>query len=117
MRFLANENVSATVVQGLRARGHDVTWACEGLRGAADAAILACAQSEQRIVLTHDKDFGELAFRLGLPANCGIVLLRLAGNGPQADNRRALEALDSRDDWVGHFAVITDDRLRMRPLV
>jgi predicted nuclease of predicted toxin-antitoxin system len=71
---------------------------------------------EIRVVVTHDKDFGELAFRSGLPAECGVILLRLAGSNPDEDNRRAVDAIESRDDWTGHFSVITDDRIRMRPL-
>lgn len=93
MRILANENVSATVIQELRQHAHDVLSVKESLRGEQDPALLALAQAEQRLVVTHDKDFGELAFRFGLPAECGVVLLRLAGNNPDADNQRAIAAL------------------------
>jgi hypothetical protein len=88
----------------------------ESMRSETDDAILARAQREERIVVTHDKDFGELAFRYRLPASCGVILLRLSGSEPGTDNRRILEALGSRSDWVGHFSVITDDRIRMRPM-
>ncbi len=116
MRFLVNENVTRTVIEGLRQRGHDVLSVKESMRSGADDAILARAQAEDRTVVTHDKDFGELAFRSNLPASCGVVLFRLAGTDPDADNRRILEALESRTDWAGHFSVVTDDRIRMRPL-
>jgi hypothetical protein len=43
-------------------------------------------------------------------------LFRLTGSDPDADNRRLLEALENRTDWAGHFSVVTDDRMRMRPL-
>jgi predicted nuclease of predicted toxin-antitoxin system len=86
------------------------------MRSEADDAILARAQTEARIVVTHDKDFGELAFRSKLSASCGVILLRLAGSDPATDNRRIVEALDERSDWAGHFSVITDDRIRMRLL-
>jgi predicted nuclease of predicted toxin-antitoxin system len=66
--------------------------------------------------VTHDKDFGELAFRVGLSAECGVILLRLAGTNNDADNRRVLEAIASRTDWAGHFSVISEDRIRMRRL-
>ena|SRR5205814_10354154 len=46
----------------------------------------------------------------------GVVLFRLHGSGPDADNARAIAALTSRDDWAEHFAVVTDDRVRLRPL-
>jgi predicted nuclease of predicted toxin-antitoxin system len=61
MRILANENVSSTVIQILRDHGHDVLSVKESLRGEKDPAILARAQAEERLVVTHDKDFGELA--------------------------------------------------------
>ena len=66
MRFLVNENVTGTVIQELRQRGHDVLSVKESMRSEADDAILARAQTEERIVVTHDKDFGELAFRYSI---------------------------------------------------
>jgi len=116
MRLLVNENMSGTAIQELRLRGHDVLSVKESMRGEKDKAILARAQAEQRLVVTHDKDFGELAFRLQQPASCGVILLRLSGADPETDNRRVLNALESRTDWAGHFSVVTDDRIRMRPL-
>jgi predicted nuclease of predicted toxin-antitoxin system len=116
MRLLVNENVARMVIQELRQRGHDVLSVKESMRSAADDVILARAQAEERIVVTHDKDFGELAFRWHLPASCGVILLRLAGSGPDSDTNRILEALMSRTDWAGRFSVISDDRIRMRPL-
>ncbi len=116
MLLLVNENMAGTVIAELRQRGHDVLSVKESMRGEDDDVILARAQAEQRIVLTHDKDFGELAFRTHLPASCGIILFRLAGSDPSTDNARILEAVESRSDWAGSFSVVTDDRVRMRPL-
>ena len=116
MRYLANENFPGPIVDSLRHDGHDVAWVAEGMRGASDAAVLARAQAERRTLLTFDKDFGELAFRARLPAACGVVLFRLSGTSPADDNHRALAALASRQEWAGHFAVILDDRIRIRRL-
>ncbi len=116
LRLLANENIASTVIDELRSRGHDVLSAKESMRSEHDDVILARAQTEKRIVITHDKDFGELAFRARLPSSCGIVLFRLDGSNPAADHRRVVETLDGRTDWSGHFSVVTDDRIRMRPL-
>jgi len=80
-----------------------------------DVEVLALADRDRRVLLTFDKDFGELAFRQRLPSSCGIVLFRLNGADPLADNQRALAAIESRTDWAGSFSVITDDRIRMRP--
>lgn len=104
------------MIRALRDRGHDVLSVKESLRGTSDQQILAHAQAGQRVVVTHDKDFGELAFRCGLPAGSGIILFRLSGADPETDNRRVLEVLDSSVDWTGHFAVAADDRVRIRPL-
>ena len=116
MRIVANENVSSTVIRELRQRGHDVLSVKESMRGSSDEHVLAMAQRERRLILTHDKDFGELAIRLGLPADGGVILLRLTGADRERDNRRAVEAIQGRTDWPGHFAAVTDDQVRMRPL-
>ena len=116
MRLLANENVPGPVVRKLRELGHDVLWAKEDLPGEPDHVLLSRAQSEQRVTVTCDTDFGELAFRFGLPAACGVVLLRIQWSDPIADNAFAVSTLTSRDDWTGVFAVVEPDRIRIRPL-
>ena len=116
MRIIANENISARVLDELRARGHDVLSVKESMRGAKDPEVLSRGHAEQRVVVTHDKDFGELAFRFGLPAECGIVLFRLAGGNPEADRRRIVDVLEARVDWTGHFSVVDDEKIRVRPL-
>ena len=116
MRILANENLAATVIRELRRRGHDVLSAKESMRAQPDEVVLARARDEARVVITHDKDFGELTFRWGLPVEAGVVLFRLSGANPDQDNQRVVGVIESRSDWPGHFAVATDDRVRMRPL-
>jgi predicted nuclease of predicted toxin-antitoxin system len=116
MRIIANENVSAAVIAQLRIRGHDVVSVKESMRSAPDSAVLRRAAEERRLVITHDKDFGTLAFQWGLPAGSGVILFRLSGNNPDVDNARILDVLQQQIDWAGHFGVVTDDRIRMRPL-
>ena len=65
MRFLANENFPADAVTQLKAAGHDIVWVRTAAPGMKDEDVLAWAAREARIVLTFDKDFGELA---GVPA-------------------------------------------------
>jgi len=116
MRILADENVPGPVIRALREGGHDVLSVKESCRGADDRTVLCRAQAGECLVVTFDKDFGELAFRAGLPAACGIVLFRLSGRHPAEDNARMLAALESREDWAGWFAVVTDSLIRLRPL-
>lgn len=116
MRFLANENVPGPVVRVLRELGHHILWAKESLPGADDRAVRSRAQADRRVTITCDTDFGELAFRSGLPATCGVVLLRIPWTNPVADNAFVVAALTGRDDWTGVFALIERDRVRLRPL-
>lgn len=116
MRLLANENFPAEAVAALRQRGHDVAWVRDDAPGSSDRQVLARAQAEGRILLTFDKDFGELAFYAGLPAACGVILLRIAAPSAAYVARVVAAALESRSDWAGHFSVVEDDRIRMTPL-
>ena len=116
MRILADENFPGPVIRSLREQGHDVLSARESLQGVGDAEILARAQAEGRLVVTFDKDFGELAYRFGLSAASGVVLFRLSGASPEIDNARTLAALATGIDWTGCFSVVSDDRIRVRPL-
>ena len=116
MRFLANANFPGAAVNALEAAGHDVVWVRTAQPGIADPDVLAWAAREERILLTFDKDFGELAQGLALPSNCGVVLLRLPMPKPADVGRRLAHLVMSRNDWAGHFSVIEPGRVRMRPL-
>jgi predicted nuclease of predicted toxin-antitoxin system len=116
MRLLADENFPKSAVEALREAGHDVAWVSEETSGIADSAVLARAIAEERILLTMDKDFGELAFRERLPASCGVILLRVAPESPVLITQLVAAALNSRADWAGHFSVVERDRIRMTPL-
>ena len=78
MRFLANENFPGAAVTRLETAGHDVVWVRIAAPGATDSDVLAWAAREERILLTFDRDFGELARGSVLPPKCGIVLLARA---------------------------------------
>jgi predicted nuclease of predicted toxin-antitoxin system len=74
------------------------------------------AASESRILITFDKDFGELAFRRGLYSQAGIILFRIKAPSPAHVARVAVAVLESRADWAGHFSVIEEGQVRMTPL-
>ncbi len=116
MRLLADENFPGETVEALRSRGHDVAWVRVDAPGAADREVLARAAAEDQLLVTFDKDFGELAFRAALPASSGVVLFRISTGSPARVTRIAVSVLESRADWAGHFAVIEDDRVRVTPL-
>jgi predicted nuclease of predicted toxin-antitoxin system len=114
--MLANENFPGDAIAALRQRGHDVAWTRTDTPGSSDRQVLARAETEDRILITFDKDFGELAFRAKLPASSGIILFRISAPSSAHIARVAVAALESRTDWAGHFAVIEDTRIRMTPL-
>lgn len=116
MQFLANENFPGAAVEELRAAGHDVLWIRTEAPGSPDQAVLERAQQESRILLTFDKDFGELAWRAKLPSQCGIVLFRLPMPPPDRVGKALCEILAARDDWAGRFSVIEPGRVRMRKI-
>ncbi len=116
MRILANENLSGESVGALRSRGHDVAWVPEDAPSTSDREILARAQAEDRVVVTFDKDFGELAVRRGLAAGAGVVLLRIRQLSTSFVTRLIVTALESRNDWSGHFWVVEESRVRTVPL-
>ncbi len=76
IRFLADENVSRLVVERLRAAGWDVLSIGGALGGASDGEVLETARREGRILITEDRDFGELVVRQRLGA-AGVILLEL----------------------------------------
>jgi hypothetical protein len=110
MRLLADENVPRAVIAELRARGADVSAVGEIMAGATDAAVLAHALAQQRVLLTFDKDFGELAARTG-----GVVLGRLSAP-PARLAVLVADALAADLPWTSSFVVIEPGRIRQRPL-
>jgi predicted nuclease of predicted toxin-antitoxin system len=116
MRFLADENFPGDAVTALRAAGHDVLWIRTDAPGITDQDVLARSLEDARVLLTFDKDFGELAWRSGLPATCGIVLFRLPALSPTGVGKVIADVLMAREDWVGHFSVVEPGRIRVRVL-
>lgn len=116
MRFLANENFPGEAVDALRARGHDVAWVRADSPGSPDQDVLRRAAREERILITFDKDFGELAFRIRPPMPPGIILFRIVPRSSSHVTQVAVAVLESRDDWASHFSVVEEGRVRMTPL-
>jgi len=88
MRFLASENLPRVAVEALRVAGHDVAWVRTEGPGATDQAVLEWARRHDRVLLTFDKDFGELVLRRGTEASPGIVLFRIPAERPAEVARR-----------------------------
>jgi predicted nuclease of predicted toxin-antitoxin system len=80
--------------------------------------FLAAAQRDSGVVLTCDKDFGELAFHWSLPASCGVVLFRFTASSPVLFLERFKNLMEAERDigFSGKFCVVEADRVRSRPL-
>jgi predicted nuclease of predicted toxin-antitoxin system len=114
MRFIVDESTGAAVVAYLRGAGHDVLAVAETMPQAEDPDILARAAEEDRILVTNDKDFGELVFRNG-QLHSGVVLLRLQDES-SANRVHTIRAVLERyaDRLAGCFTVATASGVRIR---
>lgn len=113
-RFLIDESVGQRLVKLLREQGHDVASIIESMPGASDARVLSKAVNERRLLVTNDKDFGELVYRRKLK-HSGIILLRLTEAAPEAIVR-LLGSLTQRhgERLSSSFTVVTEDRVKFR---
>ena len=112
MLFLVDECTGPTVARWLRTLGHDVFSVYDEARGSMVEELLSRAVTEDRILITNDKDFGELVFRERWPHR-GIVLLRL-DDERAADKIAALERLlvHHAERLAGRFVVVTESAAR-----
>ena len=116
MRFLADECLHVEIVAALREAGHEVATMAPADAGASDEAVLERALRERAILLTADKDFGDVAVgRAG--ASPGIVLFRRSVADPAGAAARLLAVIQEHGDALyGLHTVITPGRARVRPL-
>jgi predicted nuclease of predicted toxin-antitoxin system len=117
MRWLADECVDAPSVHRLRNAGNDVLYMAEIASATIDAQLLRRANDENRILLTEDKDFGELVFRLRM-AVPGLVLLRIDPEKHLLKWTRLETAVQTFGQRLfGRYVVIEAARFRSRPLL
>jgi len=111
---VADENVDASIVNALRAAGHEVWSVSEETKAITDEEVLRQASDAIALLLTSDKDFGDLVFRQG-KANAGVLLLRLAGVPGREKARLVTQALQAYGDELrAAFSVLTRRALRIR---
>jgi predicted nuclease of predicted toxin-antitoxin system len=116
MRFLVDENVSRPVIERLRADGFGVISVSETRAGAPDKDVLAAADAEDCILVTEDRDFGELVIRQRLGVR-GMILLELDRISNAAEADLVAEVISAHADKLsGNLVVIEPGRIRIRPL-
>jgi predicted nuclease of predicted toxin-antitoxin system len=114
LKFLVDESTGSAVASYLRAAGYDVLSAAESMSQAIDELVLDKAVEEQRILITNDKDFGELVFRSGKKF-FGVILLRLRDESSENRVRVTKAVLKNFSDRIkGNFLVASEKRVRIR---
>lgn len=113
MRFLADESCDFAVVTALRAAGHDVSAVAETDSGADDESVFARARTDQRTLLTEDKDFGLLAYAV-VRKTAGVILIRFPADARASLGHATVEAVSSLGERIiGAFVVLEPGRLRL----
>jgi predicted nuclease of predicted toxin-antitoxin system len=116
MNLLADEDVDGPVVERLRRDGHVVLYIAEMEPGISDEEILRKANEKMSLLVTADKDFGEMVFRQNLLNTGGVVLIRLAGLSPEGKAEVVSRVFrDRRTELPQAFSVISPGRVRIRP--
>jgi len=112
--LVANEGVDRPVVERLRQDDHDVVYVAELSPSITDEEILQLANARSSVLLTADKDFGELVFRQSL-VHAGVLLLRLAGLANATKAEIVAEVCrDRAGELTGAFSVISPGQVRIR---
>jgi len=114
LKVVADESVDKQIVDRVRTGGYDVLYIAELDPGMDDRAVLAKSRESRAVLLTSDKDFGELVFRQQL-LHSGIVLIRLPGLEPAAKAEVVARAFEQHAaEFELGFAVLTERSLRIR---
>ena len=112
MRILLDENMPQITAALLREKGHEVYRQNDS---AADREVLAMARVQGSLLVTYDKDFGELMFRDAELRPYGIILIRWTEIKP-VDLANKIEIILREESIAGKFTVLTKRGIRQRPL-
>ncbi len=114
MHLLIDENAPRPLVEMLKNLGYGILWIREHQRGMTDEEIICLSEREARVLITFDKDFGELIYR-SKRAIPGVILVRIADS--EICNERVSDLLEKHPDEIeGYFTVLTERRIRRRSL-
>jgi predicted nuclease of predicted toxin-antitoxin system len=115
VNLVADEGVEASIVAALRREGYSVTYLAEAAPSAPDTLVLELARSSESLLITADKDFGELIFRQRLTSS-GVLLVRLYSLSPSAKAQVVLGAIRKHgSEMIGAFTVVSPGVVRIRP--
>ena len=114
LRFLADESCDFGVVRALRVEGYDVLALTEITTRTLDNEVIAQAYNEKRILLTEDKDFGQLVFASQVDS-AGVILIRYPGNATKSLQETMVKFVQERGNEIRNaFVVIQPGHIRVR---
>ena len=113
-KLLADENIPAKSIDALRAAGYDVLSIRETTPGIADAEVLRLAVAQNLVLVTFDRDYGELIFRQGFEPPPSIVYFRALPASPHEVSATLLSLLSDTDSIFGAMVVISFRGIRRR---
>lgn len=115
MKFLANENFPAPSIQILKEHKLDLKAIADEMPGISDQEVMNIAGNEGRIILTFDKDYGELIFKYGMKQPVSVVFFRYKGNDPEFAGNFLMKLLsDATILLTNNFTVVEEQSIRQR---
>lgn len=112
MKIVADENVHPIVIARLRDRGHYVFSIAERMPGTSDHEILNLPEIRESILITYDRDFGDLIFSQAMQQPYAIIYSRLGRAEPRYLSDIISELLDN-ELLAEHIHVITKNGIRL----
>jgi predicted nuclease of predicted toxin-antitoxin system len=117
LKIVTDECVDYEVTIQLRNAGFEVLAICEISPSVSDKSVLEIAFQNNSLLITEDKDFGELVIRMKLP-NCGILLIRMQNESSQMKAESAVNViLKYNEELLQAFSVLETNRFRIRPIM
>jgi predicted nuclease of predicted toxin-antitoxin system len=115
MKFLADENLPELTLDLLRKQEVDILSVLSVGTGLKDRDVLRIANEQGRLLVTFDKDFGDLVFSAGMQTK-GVILLRFRPTSPEQVAHKLKALLDSGVELEGNFVVLGDEGIRVTPV-
>lgn len=112
MKFLVDESVGNKFANLLKNAGYDILFVGDIMPEVEDEKVMAFAESENRILITADKDFGELTFKLKFRIN-GVIFFRTLTRNPEKQFDMVRGILDKAE---GKFIIVKEGQIRVRDL-
>lgn len=117
MKFPADENADGVLISILREKGFEALDIKQISPGIDDVSVLEIANRENALLITEDKDFGELVYRLKM-VNHGVILIRLSGWESREKGRFVAEIISNhKEEFWNSFSVIGSDKIRIRKIM